>query len=86
MTALGDTVHYVARGSLDGKYPPTCRAAIITEHQDAFRGERAVIDVERVGLAAINPTGVFFHALSNGGCTRGTGPGQFHDVSECPDG
>jgi hypothetical protein len=81
MTALGDTVHYVARGSADGKYPPVCRAAIVTEYQEAFTSE-----LDRVGLAAINPTGIFFHALSDGGCTRGTGPGQFHDVSECPDG
>jgi hypothetical protein len=74
MTALGDTVHYVARGSLDGKYPPTCRAAIVTELASG--------DADHVGLTAINPTGLFFHSLSDGGCTRGAGPGQFHDVGE----
>jgi hypothetical protein len=79
MTSLGDAVHYVARGSLDGKFPPTCRAAIVTEREEAFTPE-----VDRVGLAAINPTGLFFHALSDGGCVRGSGPGQFHDPGECP--
>lgn len=40
-------VHYVARGSADGHFPPVCRAAIIT-------------DVAPVALAVLNPTGIFF--------------------------
>jgi hypothetical protein len=72
VTSLGDTVHYVARGSLDGVYPPTCRAAIVTE----------VGSADRVGICAVNPTGLFFHPLPEG-CLRGQGPGEFHDPSEC---
>lgn len=54
---VGATVHYVARGSADGVYPPICRAATITEvGQDG-----------RVGLCAINPTGIFFRSLAEGG-------------------
>ncbi len=29
--AGGRIVHYVARGSADGVFPPACRAAILTE-------------------------------------------------------
>lgn len=50
-------VHYVARGSLDGFFPPVCRAAIITE----------VGPDDAVGLYVINPTGTFHHPLAMGG-------------------
>lgn len=55
---IGKQVHYRSRGSADGVYPPECRAAMITkitpqiaglEHQGYF-----------VGLAILNPTGLFF--------------------------
>jgi hypothetical protein len=59
---VGSVVHYVSRGSADGVYPPTCRAATITE-----------VDPEnpaRVGVAVTNPTGHFFRPLSEGGCEQ----------------
>lgn len=50
-------VHYVARGSADGRFPKACRAATITE----------VGENEAVGLCVINPSGLFFHQLADGG-------------------
>ncbi|MDJ0464989.1 hypothetical protein [Streptomyces sp. H27-C3] len=56
---VGRIVHYVSRGSADGRYPSTCRAAIVT----AVEGEQAA-------LAVFNPEGLHFtlsdtpHALS----------------------
>lgn len=54
-------VHYLARGSADGVFPPACRAATVTEVDEG--------DPDRVGLCAVNPTGLFFHPLAVGGCT-----------------
>jgi hypothetical protein len=56
---IGRIVHYVSRGSADGRYPSTCRAAIVT----AVEGEQA-------GLAVFSPEGLFFstdtrHAVSD---------------------
>ncbi|MFH8577103.1 hypothetical protein [Streptomyces zaomyceticus] len=62
--SVGRTVHYVSHGTpvrSDGSqaFPPTCRAAIVTEvDQD---------DPGRVGLVVLNPTGQFFHPLAAGG-------------------
>lgn len=56
---VGRIVHYVARGSADGRFPKVCRAALVTE---------VAADESTVGLCAINPTGLFFHPLSDGGC------------------
>ncbi|GAA2948060.1 hypothetical protein ACFPN0_15355 [Kitasatospora cinereorecta] len=61
---VGRTVHYVSHGTpirSDGSqaFPPQCRAATITEVDAEDSG--------RVGLAVINPTGMFFHPLSAGG-------------------
>lgn len=66
--SVGRTVHYVARGSADGKFPPVCRAATVTE----------VDDTGRVGLMVANPTGLFFHPIADdGGCA-------YHDGAEQP--
>lgn len=80
---IGDTVHYVSYGTPGGEFPSTCRAAIITE----------VGDDKTVGLAAVNPTGVFFHPLEAGGCRydsalgRTPAGGTWHGMDECnPDG
>lgn len=59
--SVGRVVHYVSRGSADGRFPKLCRAAIVTE-VDA--------DESTIGLVALNPTGFFFHALSDGGCAH----------------
>jgi hypothetical protein len=52
--SVGRIVHYVSYGSKGGKYPETCRAAIVTE----VSGERE--DPSEIGIAVLNPTGVFF--------------------------
>ena len=56
---VGRIVHYVSYGTPGGEYTPQCRAAIVTEVAD---------DDRFVGLAVLNPTGLFFHPLAAGGC------------------
>jgi len=72
--SVGRWVHYVSAGSADGKYPATCRAALVTEVQDA-----TVTDGEpqqqKVGLMVANPTGVHFRPLADGGA-------EYDDASE----
>jgi hypothetical protein len=68
--SVGRIVHYVSYGTppaADGSqaFASLCRAAIVTE----------VGEDGRVGLTAINPTGLFFHSLADGGC-------DFHDGAE----
>lgn len=53
--SVGRVVHYVARGSADGKFKPVCRAATVAEVYDN--------DSMIVGLAVLNPTGVFFDQM-----------------------
>lgn len=48
---IGAVVNYISRGSADGAFKPELRAAIVTSIGDQ-PGE--------VGLAVINPTGIFF--------------------------
>jgi len=48
--SVGRIVHYVSYGTPGGEYPSACRAAIITEADTS----------DTVGLAVLNPTGVFF--------------------------
>lgn len=71
--SVGRTVHYVSHGTplrSDGTqaFPPQCRAATVTE-VDAQ-------DTGRVGLAVINPTGLFFHPLAAGGSVHADAGGQ----------
>lgn len=69
--SVGRMVHYVARGSADGRFPKRCRAATITEVDDP---NGADADLNRVGLMVANPTGLFFHPLADGGgCKQGPG-------------
>lgn len=56
---VGIPVHYVARGSADGRFPSICRAAWVTEI-DAD-------DPDTVGVFVANPTGLFFYSLGDGG-------------------
>jgi hypothetical protein len=49
---VGRVVHYVSFGSPGGEYPSVCRAAVITEV-----GEDPAV----IGLAVLNPTGMFFN-------------------------
>ena len=53
--SVGRIVHYVSRGSADGQFPATCRAAVVTELADP--------DGHSLGLAVLNPTGMFFDRL-----------------------
>lgn len=75
--AIGRIVHYVARGSLDGKFPPTCRGAIITE----VAGKQPASAQVLASLAVVNPTGLFFDQdLMHS--TAGQ-PGSWHWHDEC---
>ena len=49
--SIGRDVHYVARGSLDGVYPPVCRAAKLTAPN--AQGIKSMWDV-----IVFNPRGV----------------------------
>jgi len=60
--SVGEQVHYVSRGSADGFFKPAIRAATVTE-----------VDGDLVGLMIVNPTGLFFHTLADGGCTHHAG-------------
>jgi hypothetical protein len=50
--SVGRIVHYVSLGSADGRYTPMCRAAVVTQIAPG--------NPDLVGLAVINPAGVFF--------------------------
>ena len=65
--SVGRQVHYVARGSADGRFPKVCRSATITEVDEAGH----------VGLMVANPTGLFFHPIADdGGCEYDDGAEQ----------
>jgi hypothetical protein len=80
---VGRIVHYVSHGTPvkpDGtqQFTKQCRAAIVTEvdHAAAERTGR-----QAVGLAVLNPAGLFFHSLSDGGSGYDPGgetPGDPH--------
>jgi hypothetical protein len=59
---VGTTVHYVSYGTPRGEFTQECRAAVVTETDPKIEG--------LIGLTAINPTGMFFHPLSAGGCNH----------------
>ena len=63
--SVGRNVHYVSRGSADGRFPKACRAATVTEVDEA--------DTQpgRVGLMVTNPSGLFFYPLADGGVQQG---------------
>ena len=78
IAAIGRIVHYVSYGTPGGEHPMACRAAIITEV--------AVTDgIEHsVGLAVLNPTGLFLNRavprLEDATLTGGT----WHFYQACP--
>lgn len=57
--SVGRFVHYVSYGTPGGEFPSVCRAAVVTEVAEAS---------DNVGLCVLNPTGMFFHSLADGGC------------------
>lgn len=56
--SVGRIVHYVSYGTPGGEYPSVCRAAIVTEARDADRNNPVGWPV---GLAVLNPEGMFFN-------------------------
>jgi hypothetical protein len=52
---IGRIVHYVSYGTPAGEYGKECRAAIITEV------DQAVENPQTIGLAVLNPAGMFFN-------------------------
>jgi hypothetical protein len=51
--SVGRIVHYVSYGTPGGEYTSECRAAVVTTvHQSG--------EPQRVGLAVLNPSGLFF--------------------------
>jgi hypothetical protein len=77
--SVGATVHYVSYGTPGGEYGQECRAAVVTE----VAADPPVIGSglgPEVGLAVLNPTGMFFNRAVS-----------FHDGAEtagaadCPD-
>ena len=55
--SVGRIVHYVSYGTPGGEYTSQCRAAIVTEVPDDPPAG-AQLDV---GMAVLNPTGMFFN-------------------------
>lgn len=51
--SVGRIVHYVSYGSVGGKFPKTCRAAIVTQVDPD--------DSSLISLMVANPTGLFFN-------------------------
>lgn len=67
--SVGDTVHYVARGSADGVFKPECRAAIITSAPTAGRGRPA----KKLDLFVMTPTGTHHNACPQDEDTKAGG-------------
>ena len=66
---VGRNVYYMARGSVDGVFPKTNRAAIVTDvrvNNDDVRAEGAP-EKYQVRLCVMNPEGLFFTAWLNQG-------------------
>lgn len=61
---IGRMVYYKSRGSADGVFPPTDRAAIVTDVNGVYN---------QIRLCVINPEGLFF----TGWLDQGQAPGQW---------
>ena len=67
--SIGRVVHYVSYGTPGGEYKSECRAAIVTEVPEHLPGSMEPLDgclngtqdVWVVGLAVLNPAGMFFN-------------------------
>jgi hypothetical protein len=64
--SVGRVVHYVSYGTPGGEFASQCRAAIVTEAESVSPS----LGGERVGLAVLNPTGIFLHSIAAGGCKQ----------------
>jgi surface antigen len=65
--SVGSVVHYVSYGTPGGEYSSVCRAATVTQ----------INDDGTVGLAVMNPTGMFFNTSIRGDFTEKAG-GTWH--------
>lgn len=54
--SIGHIVHYRSYGTPGGEYPSVCRAAVVTEVGQEYKGGHWL-----VGLAVLNPEGMFFN-------------------------
>jgi len=75
--SVGRIVHYVSYGTPGGEYKSECRAAIITEIDDAEQKD----DGTCVGLCVLNPTGQFFNRHV---CQHDGDVGHDHTGAEIP--
>lgn len=58
---IGQSVYYKSRGSADGKFPSTNRAAIITDlREQAIEENPSTVVHYQVRLCVMNPEGLFF--------------------------
>lgn len=74
---IGRVVHYVSYGTPGGEYSQECRAAIVTEVTSDPDNP------DQVGLAVLNPTGMFFNPAvpyNDGGGHEGS-PGCLDQTS-----
>lgn len=85
---VGTTVHYVSFGTPGGEFGKACRAAKVTELDDGDPDRPG--DPELVGLAVLNPTGLFFRSIADGGCRyngesrpSGRAGGTWHWIEDC---
>lgn len=88
---VGDPVHYVSFGTPGGEYHSRCRAATITEVRPPTVRQGVSIEASAVGLAVVNPTGLFFHPIAheNGPCPHSEDEhkgGTWHWPEESNDG
>lgn len=78
---IGRIVHYVSHGTPprpDGSqaFASTCRTALVTEVGESWG----------VGLCAVNPTGLFFHPISDGPCVFDPNPNPAGGTWHWPEG
>jgi hypothetical protein len=74
-TKIGHIVHYVSYGTPKGEYSEACRAAMVTELHPGYD------DPTTLGLAVLNPTGLFFDRnIRHAAEPRG---GTWHRLDEC---
>lgn len=77
---VGDTVHYVSRGSADLQYPSTCRAAIVTD------AKVSPLNSGIVSATVLSPQGMHMEPMlvwASPGDENGLNPGTWHFREEC---
>lgn len=58
--SIGRIVHYVSYGTPGGEYKKECRAAVITQVGGTQQSQIDGAVVDTIGLAVLNPAGMFF--------------------------